>query len=381
MPVPLRILHAFSTFGSGGPQLRMAALINSLGSAFFHYITAMDGNFEAARHIQDPSHIELVQPPPKHRFSPNVLAQREILTRLHPDVLIGYNWGAMDMVAAAVIHPICPVLYHEHGFGIDEAIKLKFRRVLARRILLRRVQRVMLPSRTLMTIALRRYKLPAHLLRFIPNGVDLEKFRGDRNHILRRQYNVGEATALFGYVGRLGPEKDLGFLIRTFAAAQLTNAKLMLVGDGPTRPALQNLVDSLGVSDRVVFTGKAHDTAPYFSAFDVFTMSSVSEQMPMSLLEAMACGLPALCTDAGDTDDLLGHPGHPCVIPRGDFPLYVDALRTLAGDPVARCRIGNANRARCVAHYSAERMIRAYEEEFYSAAGRVRAGLNVAWQA
>jgi glycosyltransferase involved in cell wall biosynthesis len=130
------------------------------------------------------------------------------------------------------------------------------------------------------------------------------------------------------------------------------------------------LVEKLGIVGRVVFAGQVPDPQPWLRVLDVFVMSSATEQTPNALLEAMACGLPAICTDVGDCAEILGLPGWPAVVAPGDLPAYVDALRAFAGDRELRQARGTANRERVVSLYSSERMIREYAAMYYAAAGR-----------
>jgi glycosyltransferase involved in cell wall biosynthesis len=117
-----------------------------------------------------------------------------------------------------------------------------------------------------------------------------------------------------------------------------------------------------------------HDPAPCLAAFDVFALSSASEQMPLALLEAMASGLPAVCTDVGDCREMLGGGGAPAVVPPGDEAAYAAALAALAARAELRAALGAANRARCVERYPADRMVRAYASLYDEAlrAGRSR---------
>jgi glycosyltransferase involved in cell wall biosynthesis len=106
----------------------------------------------------------------------------------------------------------------------------------------------------------------------------------------------------------------------------------------------------------VLFPG-AIDPAPWYRMFDLFVMSSLTEQMPLVLLEAMASGLPALCTDAGDSAWMLDSPDLPAIVPRGDLPAYVAALKRWAADPELRREAGRRNRLRCEREFSLARMV------------------------
>lgn len=363
----LHLFHAFSTFASGGAQLRIIQIIRMLGTSWSHTIMAMDRDFEAANRIRDLTNVQFCEPPKRGSSALYPLALHNTLKRVHPDVLITYNWGAIEAVAGALIGSVCPVIHHEHGFGSDEAGGPKQRRALARRVLLKRIHKTIVPSSTLLKIALMQYKLRPEKVRLIPNGTDIERFQPRRNPVLRAELGVAGDDILFGYVGYLRPEKNLGLLIRAFAAAHLEGAKLILVGDGNCREALESVTRSLGAQQKVIFTGKTMDAARYYAALDIFVLSSVTEQMPMSLLEAMGCGLPALCTDVGDISEMLGRPGAPALVPSGNVEAYVRSLRALAGDADLRQRLGRQNRERCVAEYTLQRMVLQYEEEYRAA--------------
>src|SRR2546430_17465070 len=107
-----------------------------------------------------------------------------------------------------------------------------------------------------------------------------------------------------------------------------------------------------------MFVGQAVDPAPYYTAMDTFAMSSATEQMPNALLEAMACGLPAICTDVGDCREMLAAAGSPAIIPPDDPAQYSAALATMAERADLRAVLGRANRARCVEHYPFDLMVR-----------------------
>jgi glycosyltransferase involved in cell wall biosynthesis len=171
-------------------------------------------------------------------------------------------------------------------------------------------------------------------------------------------------------VGGLRPEKNLELLLRGFAAAKLPDARLALVGEGACRGRLERVAQELGIGPKVIFEGQVADTAPCLAAFDVFVMSSITEQTPNALLEAMACGLPAVATDVGDTGDILAQCGWPAVVQPDDLQGYAARLREMAGSAQLREAVGSANRRRVLSDYSFERMVREYAELYFSAAGR-----------
>ena len=366
----LHLLHVFPTFSIGGAQLRMTSIMNALGSRASHTVMALDGNYEAATRIQTAVSFRAVQPPAGKGGLCYVPRLLRIIQSVKPAVLLTYNWGAIDAVVAASLGRLCPVIHNECGFGSDEAFALKLRRVLTRRLVLGRIYRTVVVSTTLLKLAIERFRLPPERVQFIRTGVDVERFRPARKFGLRTRFGLSESAVLFGYIGGLRPEKNLELLIRSFGLAGLTNARLLLVGDGPCRQDLELLVKQLGIGERVAFEGQVADAAPYLNALDVFVMSSMTEQTPNALLESMACGLPAIATDAGDTSDILAECGWPAVAARDDLGLYVEKLQAMARQPDLRAQVGAANRRRAVADYSMERMVHEYEALYHAAARR-----------
>lgn len=241
--------------------------------------------------------------------------------------------------------------------------------MLARRALLRGAFRTLVPSRSLERIALERYRLPASKVRYIASGVDLERFRPAARAAggLRQAWGAGDRTVVFGSVGLLRPEKNPGHMLRAFAAADVPDSLLALVGDGPERAPLARLSNELGIAGRVRFAGATQDTPACYAAFDVFLMSSLTEQMPMAMLEAMACGLPVVCTDVGDSAEMAGAGWPPQIVPVDDLDAYVVARRRLAADAALRRELGGANAARCRLRYGFQRMAGEYGEAYREA--------------
>lgn len=353
------LLHVFPSFAPGGTQLRMASIINALGSSFSHHVISMDGEFGASGAL-DCIQLRLSSPPPKSRGLPYAFAFRNAVRGLRPAAVLTYNWGSIDAVLGARFAASCPVIHNECGFGEDESITLKRRRVWARRMILNAVFRTVVTSQTMLTIARTQYRLRPDKVQLIPTGVDVNRYQPNRNPAGRVSLGVLDEDLLLGYIGGLRPEKNLGLLLRAFHSAQLPNGKLLLVGDGPCRRELQALALNLGIADRVIFAGHQTDPARYLAMLDAFVMSSATEQVSNAQLEAMASGLPVICTDVGDSRALLGEEAQCCVVPPGDTDSYARALQNVASSAELRTALGAANRRRSVDSYSKDRMVREY---------------------
>mgnify|MGYP005834444643 CR=1 FL=1 len=368
--MPPLLLHVFPSFETGGAQMRTVTLMNALEDRFRHSVIALNGDLSCAERIH--SGVAWTSRPAPASRHPAAAAWRfrAVLREVRPSLLLTYNWGAIDALLALLPGRLCPAVHVEDGFGPDEAAGLKARRVWTRRLVLPRVTRwLVAPSRTLCRIAVERYRLPEGHIRHIPNGVDVARFRPHRRPDLRRVLGIPEQAVVFGAVARLRPEKDLAYLVARFAEARLPEACLLIAGGGPGERELREAVRARGLADQVVFAGDVRDAAPYYGVMDVFAMSSITEQMPIGLLEAMSSGLPALCTDVGDTRHLLPTAHRQLAVPREQPELYTAALRRLAGDPAWRAALGAENRARACAEFSMERMVERWERLYREAAG------------
>lgn len=350
------LLHVFPTFAIGGAQVRFAALANRFGPRWRHAIVALDGRTDCAERLAPSVPFVLLPPPPDGGVA-RFRRIRAFLRSLAPAVLVTSNWGAIEWAAANLLPPRVRHLHTEDGFGPDEAAGQKPRRVLFRRLVLRR-STVVLPSLTLLRAARETWRLPERRLHYIPNGLDLARFRPDGPRAPLAPPGEGP---VIGTVAKLRAEKNLARLLRACAALHRDGLafRLVVIGDGPEEAALKALAAELGIGAITRFAGHVPDPAAAYRAMDLFALSSDTEQMPFSVMEAMASGLPVASTDVGDVAAMLGEAGRPFLAPKDDRALAA-ALRPLLTDGPLRHRLGMANRARAEAEYDQERMFRAY---------------------
>jgi glycosyltransferase involved in cell wall biosynthesis len=353
------LLHVYSTFAVGGPQVRFAALANRFGREFRHAVVAMDGN-TACRERLDPG-LDVDFPSVDIRKGDtlgNRSRFRAVLRAMRPDALVTSNWGSIEW-AMANTPTLVRHLHVEDGFGPEERDRQLPRRVWTRRLLLRRAT-VAVPSRVLYGIAAEIWRLPRARLHYVPNGIDLARFA-----VARRE----NAVPVIGTVAALRPEKNLARLIRAFALVRARHAcRLVVAGDGPERAALAALAGELGVAADVAFPGHVGDTPALYAGFDAFALSSDTEQMPISVLEAMAAGLPVAATDVGDVRAMLAPENAGLLVPREDAALAV-ALEALVQDRARRKAVGAANRRRAETAYDQETMFAAWRALFAGGAG------------
>ena len=356
-PAPL-VVHVFPTFAIGGAQVRFAALANRLGARWRHAVIALDGRSDCLERISSDVPLAMVPAPmPSGGGISWFPAIRRLLCRLDPAVLVTSNWGSIEWAMVARTIRGLRHLHTEDGFGPDEAAGQKRRRVAARRLVLRNSD-VVLPSMVLLRTARDIWRLPERRLHYIPNGLDLARFSPEGP---RAVLNVPGQGPLIGTVAKLRPEKNLARVLRAVAVlqGQSVACRLVVIGDGPERPALERLAVELGIADTTHFAGHVPDPAAAYRAMDVFVLSSDTEQMPFSVLEAMASGLAVASTDVGDVRAMLPAEQDPYVVGLDDAML-ASALRPLLEDSGLRAELGAMNRGKAVRDYDQETMFQAY---------------------
>lgn len=359
-------LHVFSTFGHGGVAIRMASIINQFGDRFRHTIVALDNCYATANRVDPELAVAYADAPfPRSGLGHTIARARRFVGAAGADVLLTYNWGAIEWAFAQLIAPQCSHVHLESGFGPEEVTGQIRRRAQFRRLALARAAHVIVPSFTLVDIARDSWRLRRNQVVHIPNGVDCEAFARAPAPGLVRGFTKQPGEAIVGTVAPLRGEKNVARLLRAFAdVPDDIRARLLIVGDGPERPALTVLAAELGITERTVFAGHVERVAEVIGLFDVFALSSDTEQMPNCILQAMAAGRPIAAVDVGDVRRLLPRESQDFVVPAGSHEALATAIAQLLRDDHLRARLGSANRDHVGAHYRNERMFDAYGAVF-----------------
>lgn len=172
----------------------------------------------------------------------------------------------------------------------------------------------------------------------LPNAINPERFKFSESahYEIRAKYGIAEDDFVVGHVGRFYPQKNHEFLIDVFAELikQKSNAKLLLLGDGPLQERIKQKVESLGLSDSVIFAGLQKDPAPFYSTMDVFVFPSLWEGLPLTLVEAQYAGLPCVVSEkityeVKITDDI-------CWLPLDDLYAWVKKINSEKRRPQTR---------------------------------------------
>ena len=208
-------------------------------------------------------------------------------------------------------------------------------------------------------------KFPAEKVRVIRNGVDCVTFAPcpSARAEVRRELGLDAETPLIGIVAALRSEKNHGMLVRSAAKLRETfpDAHWLIVGDGPERPAIESYAELLKINDRIHLLGTRHDTPRLLAALDLFTLCSLNEASPVSILEALACGVPVVATDVGSVNESVVEGETGLLIPSGDVDAMTEAVSKLLSNPELSQAMGTAGRKLVRQSGSLESMVEGYQ--------------------
>jgi glycosyltransferase involved in cell wall biosynthesis len=203
----------------------------------------------------------------------------------------------------------------------------------------------------------------------IPNGIPTDEYAPDPDIRAqwRQAHGIEPHATMLVHVGRFAPPKNHALLVEAFAQVRAdAPLYLLLVGGGELEDAVREQVAGLGLESRVRFLGTRADVADILRASDVFVLSSRVEGNPMSVMEAMAAGLPVVSTAVGGVPELVREGVTGLLVPSEDAGALAQAMQALVDDSVRRQAMGAAARQHAVAHFDIRHTVRMYEELYES---------------
>jgi glycosyltransferase involved in cell wall biosynthesis len=210
--------------------------------------------------------------------------------------------------------------------------------------------------------------VPRERIHHVPNGWAGRKDRLGRDHA-RAELGVPPDTACIGWMGRLTAIKGPDVFVRSLARLTTREWTACIIGDGPDRARLENLADSVGIGDKVRFTGFVQDAGRFVGAFDTFVLSSHSEGTPMALLEAMDAGLPVVATEVGGVPHVVRIPTDGWLVPPDAPDALARAIDECLADRDEASRRGRAGQQRVRAVFEPDRWLERHERIYREAIG------------
>jgi glycosyltransferase involved in cell wall biosynthesis len=285
----------------------------------------------------------------------------QLAARYRVDVLHCHHYSPFVYgQIAALLRRRLRVVFTEHGRLTDKGPTLKRR--LANQVIGRLPFAIFSVSADLREFMIRE-GLPASAVRIIHNGIAVQPIpEMGEGLAVRRELGIDPSALVIGAVGRLDPVKDLETLLAAFAALRnrISTARLILVGDGPERVALEERAASLGLRAAVAFAGYRRDARRLLAAVDIYANSSTHEGVSLTILEAMSAALPVVATRTGGTPEVVEDGVTGCLVPARSPMDMARAFDALASSGERRRRMGQAGRRRVESRFSIDGMARAY---------------------
>jgi glycosyltransferase involved in cell wall biosynthesis len=305
-------------------------------------------------------------------FWSKVAALRKILFEEFVHVVNAHHFGPLLYSFFATMFSSIRLVYTEHSQWQLEQLPL-FLKIL-NRIFLGRVYAVVAISKQIQDYYLDKLWLRSEKVHLIFNGIDLAAFkRGDKHHAEQLRQGLGIRTdeKVIGSVANLRPEKNHKLLISAFslAAKSVANVRLVLVGADCMEGEIQRFARHSGVSDRILFLGKREDVPDLLSIFDIFCLPSVHEGLPLTVLEAMASGIPVIGTDVLGINELVVNNVNGLLTPSNNVKNLSEGILLLLTDEHLRKRLSRTAKKLVDENYDLDKKVEEYESLFHLVAG------------
>jgi len=360
-----KVLHLISPIGCFGAEKVMITLCVGLVSSEYQPLIGVIGNstsshFAVIEEAQR-SGLDVIDFTCKGKFDINFV---RTLTRFlrDKDIAIIHSHGYKSNFYALIASFKTKVrkIATCHNW-LGESGKMKFYKQLDL-LLLSRFDKLVVVSKTLRNEIIKK-GISSNKVEIIHNGVDLDRYclSCDRL-VLKDSFKINDNEIIVGTVGRLSKEKGHVFLLDAFRKAVLEFAgiKLLIVGDGQLRESLERRAIDLQISEKVIFCGKRNDISQLLQIFDIFVLPSLTEAMPLALLEAMASKKPVIATKVGEIPEIISNGYSGLLVEPGDACAMADALVTLLRDKKKASLFAARSNEMLKKNYTSEQMTQKY---------------------
>lgn len=357
--------HVLIRLDLAGAEVLAAALARRLANRFRFVFLCLDGYAELGRVLQSEGFdvVDLGRKPGVDLFVARRI--RKAVRRFGIDLLHAHQYSPFFYAAASrLLGSSPPILFTEHGRAYPDYRRPK--RVLANRVLLKDTDRVTAVGSFIRQLLIDNEGIPGRRIEVVHNGIDpaqfVDRFNDQARARARVKMGVDDQAQVVMQVARFHSVKDHATAIRAFSLVHDTRptARLVLVGDGPEIEPMRQFAWDQGVAEHCLFLAQRDDVVDLLPGADVFLLSSLSEGISVTLLEAMAVGLPIVATNVGGNSEVVEHAGTGLLGPRRDHHAMAGNLGQLLDDANLRDMLGQAGQERVAEHFNQQRMHDAY---------------------
>ena len=361
------VVHLTYSLDVGGLETLLVDCINRMPpERYRHAVVCLSRYTDFARRITQPG-VELyaLGKPPGLGLGTH-LKFWKLMRRLRPAILHTYNLSALEYNFSAALAGVPVRIHAEHGRDASDPNGLNPKHNFLRRRLAPFIDCFIPVSEDLHRWLGETVRIPAAKTLFIKNGVDTERFAAAASLAADPASPWGPDDIVIGTVARIQDVKNHRGLVTAFARLRelvpelRDRLRLSVVGDGPLMGAVREQVAGLGLRDVVWLPGARADVAALLHGFSLFALPSLAEGTPVSMLEAMACGLPVVASNVGGIPEVVTDGVEGSLVPPQDVEALAQALAAYVRDPALRRQRGAAARARVEAAFSMRTMLAEY---------------------
>ncbi|HEY9099987.1 MAG TPA: TIGR03088 family PEP-CTERM/XrtA system glycosyltransferase [Thiobacillus sp.] len=375
------IVHIVHRFDTGGMENGMVNLLNTLPpERFRHSVIALTDytDFRHRIHAQPVDFYALNRPP--GRGLGWVVPMWKLLRQLKPDLVHTRNLAALEAQFVAACAGVRDTVHGEHGRDVFDLYGQNWKYNLLRRAARPFVSHYIAVSKDIETWLRLAIRVAPRKLHQIYSGVDNTQFcprEGSRPNVLPAGF-ADDNSIVFGSVGRMAEIKDYPTLVRAFIQLvreqpdRAARARLVIVGEGPSRAVCTELLQAAGLSQLAWLPGERHDIAQVMQALDVFVLPSKNEGISNTILEAMASGLPVIATAVGGNVELVEDEVNGILVQAGDVPDMAQALLQYLDTPAKIQEHADSARRYTEQRFSISAMAEAYATVYDQTLGRWR---------
>lgn len=360
------ICHVIHALGVGGAEVLVDVLVRQMNSEFRSVVAVLDEIGDIGHRLQADGFVveHLHRQPGIDRGCArrlNAFAARENVALLHAHQ---YTPFFQAMLSRGLLGRR-PVLFTEHGRHFPDLPSKK--RALVNRCLLRKRDRLVGVGESVRQALIHNEGLPAKRVEVVYNGVDLKALATPAPHArqcLRQQLGYAQKHFVAIQVARLHSLKDHQTALHAIDIARQQNpdVRLLIVGEGDQRAAIEDTIATRKLQQHVTLTGERSDIADLLATADAFLMSSISEGIPLTIIEAMAAGLPVVSTAVGGIPEMIQHGQSGFLAASGDAKALAEGLLNLRASADLRQRIAEKGRRIAEVKFSQSSMLRGYQD-------------------
>jgi sugar transferase (PEP-CTERM/EpsH1 system associated) len=386
----IKILHVLDSLGVGGMERVVMDVVNGLDSTRFEHVVCCVSRKGAAawRLRADVECLDLGKGDAADPLAPLRIAR--LIHRVTPDIIHTQSWSGVDAAIAKLITGKSRLVHSEHGRNYPHLNSEPLKRKIARRCLYHYSDKVFAVSDEVRDYYCRETGFAPDRMPVIPNGVDVRRMDDGDGSDARREFGIDAEDFVIGTVARLDATKDTITLARAFATLYFSEAsspvasgsrdrrrsgpapklKLLIVGDGPQKAEIESFAAEQGLKGAMTFAGERHDVPRLLGAMNLFALPSLSEGMPLTVLEAMAARLPVVATRVGALPQLVEEGVTGFLVEPKDDRALAERFARFRMNPRLAERFGQPARIKVEREYSLDLMLQRYAELYHSVLAR-----------